>query len=394
MYIESNIKSECTGCGACVKVCPTACLSMERDDEGFLYPVKDNEKCTGCNQCLRVCPVVKQTTGEVISTYAGTGKNTETVKRSSSGGIYPLIANMFLDNGGVVYAVELGDSLKVRYKRVTDKQGIAKTQGSKYVQCDMEQEIFALIEQDLKQGKKVCLVGTPCLVQAVKNIFHDTNLFTVDFICEGVPSPILLAQYVRHLEKKHRGKVVDMNFRNKDKYGWSIMLSYDIAKRGTVKRYYLTHKMSGYFTGYLHGLTQRESCYNCRFSHAQRSSDITLSDFWGCKTLAPELLHRDGVSLVLANTEKGKALMDSMVESHNAMLKKIDIDIALLQKYNPNLAGNISRKPTRDTIYVDLEKYGFSYIDKHYFKPLVSTKERIIAHIPDSLKKVVKKIRK
>ena len=55
---NSNIKDKenCCGCGACQAVCPKKCLSMQADDEGFLYPYIEMEKCIHCGKCERVCP--------------------------------------------------------------------------------------------------------------------------------------------------------------------------------------------------------------------------------------------------------------------------------------------------------------------------------------------------
>jgi len=43
----------CTGCGACVSVCPF-CALVQRDEDG---KVEVNEACTACGACLEVCPV-------------------------------------------------------------------------------------------------------------------------------------------------------------------------------------------------------------------------------------------------------------------------------------------------------------------------------------------------
>lgn len=392
MYLETNTKTECCGCSACVKVCPVQCISLEKDDEGFFYPLKDSDRCIRCNKCVHVCPIEKQTLKKVKSTYAGTAVDSKIVNNSSSGGVCPTIVKNFLENGAIVYAVELDKSLKVQFKRVEKEEEIVRIQGSKYVQCLLTRDVLNSIDADLKSGKRVCFVGTPCQVQAVRNVFTDKNLFTVDFVCHGVPSSYMFEKYIKNLEKKHKGKVVDLNFRNKDKYGWSITLSYDMQKNGKVKRYYLSHKMSSYFVGFLHGLTLRESCYNCKYSSVERSSDITLADFWGCDKIIPEIANKNGVSLVLVNTQAGENVINAITEQKKVVLKRIDKEVGLSQSINTNLAHPTARKEKRDTIYKDLEENGFEYVEKKYFKPLVSTRERIIARIPYSLRKAIKKI--
>lgn len=52
-------KEECCGCTACYAVCPKEAITMQEDDEGFLYPVIDESKCVNCKKCLNVCPLKK-----------------------------------------------------------------------------------------------------------------------------------------------------------------------------------------------------------------------------------------------------------------------------------------------------------------------------------------------
>jgi len=48
-------KQNCCGCTACYAVCPKGAISMQPDEEGFLYPVIDEGKCVCCYKCLKVC---------------------------------------------------------------------------------------------------------------------------------------------------------------------------------------------------------------------------------------------------------------------------------------------------------------------------------------------------
>lgn len=50
-------KSECCGCTACYSICPRSAISMQPDEEGFDYPVIDEEKCVRCEMCIKVCPI-------------------------------------------------------------------------------------------------------------------------------------------------------------------------------------------------------------------------------------------------------------------------------------------------------------------------------------------------
>lgn len=52
LYIGAE---NCCGCSACQAVCPVGAVSMQPDQEGFLYPVVDAEICIRCYKCLSVC---------------------------------------------------------------------------------------------------------------------------------------------------------------------------------------------------------------------------------------------------------------------------------------------------------------------------------------------------
>lgn len=56
--IIKESKHSCCGCHAFVKECSTKCIHMESDEEGFKYPIIDQNKCIKCNKCERVCPII------------------------------------------------------------------------------------------------------------------------------------------------------------------------------------------------------------------------------------------------------------------------------------------------------------------------------------------------
>ena len=48
----------------------------------------------------------------------------------------------------------------------------------------------------------------------------------------------------------------------------------------------------------------RDCCYECKFRD-NHFSDITLADFWGYRELDASINDEKGISLLIANTEKG-----------------------------------------------------------------------------------------
>lgn len=83
--------------------------------------------------------------------------------KSSSGGIFSVIATKILEDNGVVYGAAFDEEYKVKHFKVNNIENIEKLRGSKYVQSDLD-GIFKDIEVELKSEKKVLFSGTQCQV--------------------------------------------------------------------------------------------------------------------------------------------------------------------------------------------------------------------------------------
>ena len=179
---------DCTGCGACVAVCPTKAL-LFAEKKGFLYPQIQTEKCVYCGKCSKICPVEKGVVSSRIAyAYAMRSVNDNIVLNSSSGGVITSICEAIL-KAGVVYGASFDDDFVLKHIRVDELSDLERIRKSKYVQSEII-HCFDQINKDLNDGKKVLFIGTPCQVAAVKSVVgeHD-NLITVDIVCHGVPSP-------------------------------------------------------------------------------------------------------------------------------------------------------------------------------------------------------------
>lgn len=53
MNISMISKNNCTGCSACIAVCPRKCIEMRVDEEQFNYPKIDEKDCIDCGLCLK-----------------------------------------------------------------------------------------------------------------------------------------------------------------------------------------------------------------------------------------------------------------------------------------------------------------------------------------------------
>ena len=308
----------CSGCGACSEICPKNAISMQPDNEGFIYPKINTELCVDCHKCIKSCPYKNvDAVSYPLLGYAGVSKDSNDLKISSSGGAFPAIAKRFIENGGSVIgaAMDFSPKFHVYHTAVNKYDDLEKIQGSKYVQSDMS-GVYDKIKTLLNNGEKVLFSGTPCQVAGVYAVIgkNAKNLYTVDIVCHGVPNQKILLSYFESIEKNHDSKICDMTFRDKE-YGW--------RKHGSIifdngKKVRLRCEDSSYYSFFMSGDLQRNNCYSCPFARGERIGDITLGDYWGIQKAHPELVQNNdesfklesGVSAILVNSEKGNELLE------------------------------------------------------------------------------------
>lgn len=222
------------------------------------------------------------------------------------------MANAFLVKHAMIYGVAFDYNWVVKHIRVETANNLKQLYTSKYVQSDLG-DIFKQIKSDLETGREVLFAGTPCQVAGLKSYLGKTtydNLTTVDFICHGVPSPLVWEKYIDELEQKLKNKIIAISFRNK-KDGWK---DYNFAvKTSNGNSYFERPSENVYMQGFLKNLTLRPSCYCCNFKTLSRASDITLADFWGIDKVIPEMYDSKGVSLCWTSTKKGEKVLKSIL---------------------------------------------------------------------------------
>lgn len=215
-------KKACCGCAACKYICPTNAISMQVDSEGFSYPVVDSSKCVGCNKCIRQCSfkadmqTLKYINGSNSPIcYAVMHKSPDVRWNSRSGGIFTALSDYVLQNQGVVYGAITTSELNVIHFRADNEEGRNLMRGSKYVQSDIA-ECYSLIQNDLDCGKLVLFTGTSCQVAAVKTAMGKDypNLYTLDIVCHGVPSPKVWKDYIAYIQKRYNAKCVECKLSN------------------------------------------------------------------------------------------------------------------------------------------------------------------------------------
>lgn len=346
--IQIKDKSLCCGCSACVQTCPKQCISLIADKEGFLYPQVNQELCIECGLCENVCPELHQNE-EKLPDYVYAAKHSdETIrKESSSGGIFSLLADAVIDAGGVVFGARFDADWNVIHDYTETHEGLKAFRGSKYVQSKIG-DSYKQAELFLKAERKVLFSGTPCQIAGLKKFLRKDyeNLLAVDFICHGVPSPLVWQKYLEEtvahqcnknsvsshsksslpekdgLVNSEKMKIKAISFRNKNlgwkKYSFALTLSKAAAtgKENTVSLSSIFHD-NAYMQAFLDNLSLRPSCYRCPAKAGKSGSDITLGDFWGIEKIDPEVDDDKGCSLLAFNNVKA----EKWLTEHGCLIK-------------------------------------------------------------------------
>lgn len=372
--IDIENKYRCNGCGACEYICPVKAISMIEDKEGFVYPQIQKEKCINCGACNKICgnDIINK---DNLNCYCGYNNSLEVRRKSTSGGIFPLLAKTIIDKGGVVFGVLYDEEMNVSYEYATTLQECNKFVGSKYVSANIN-NIYSKIKEFLLEDKYVLVVGTPCLINGIKNIFNKyKKLFLCDIICHATPSQKIFKKYIKYLEEKHNDKVENINFRDKTKK-WESPKQKIEFKSGKVIYDDI------YFRAFSVNAIHKKSCYKCKFCDINRVSDITIGDFWGVQKIIPEMYDKNGISLILVNTDKGKEMFYSIKESIS--FKEILKDDALKYNHNSPVKPHKNRKLIFDKID---DKEFIKYLVKYVKGPWYI---RIIKKLlPKNLKKII-----
>ena len=341
-------KRSCTGCGACVCVCPVGCIQMVENKEGFFYPVIDHTQCIGCKKCYKVCPNEPEDDEDVVAVLAGYSHNRDIRLTSSSGGVFTHLAEEVLKRNGVVFGVAMQKSQAV-VCAVENIEEIPKLRGSKYVQSWVG-NAYRQVEKYLKEGRWVLFSGTPCQIAGLYRVLKKEymRLITVDFVCHGISSPQILEKYLK--ERGNGKRISEIVFRDKTE-GWNKFSMKIKWEDHTVSRASMEEDL--YLQSFLKNLNLRSSCFSCKFRKIHRRSDITLGDLWGADEVVNGWTEDLGYSLILIQSKKGKELLESIKEK----IVAVPVELSQVMLHNASLTTSPWDEYSRDLFFKNLKKY-------------------------------------
>jgi coenzyme F420-reducing hydrogenase beta subunit len=321
--LDSLPVSQCTGCHACYAICPANAIAMKEDVEGFLYPEVDFKKCTNCKLCNKICPTIHQVEKKTpLYVYAVKNQNEDIRKASSSGGMFTLLAETVINDGGVVFGARFNEKWEVIHGYAETMEQSASFRGSKYVQSFIG-DTYRQIKDFLDSGKRALFTGTPCQISGLNAFLQKSydNLLTVDLACAGVSSPAVWNNYLDEFimsicpefsPETLRGAIRKINFRDKIN-GWrEFTFSILISIEEKIIKIIESADKNAFMQGFFKALYLRPSCYECPEKSFKSRSDITIADYWGIEKILPELDDNKGISFVAIHTTKGMKIYEQL----------------------------------------------------------------------------------
>lgn len=345
-------KEKCTGCFACYNICPQHAIEMIEDEYGFIYPEINKQKCTDCGLCTKICPSINQVrTQKPTKSFAMWNKDETIREKSTSGAAATTFYSYILLQGGVGYGCDNIKDGRVAFTRIENLNQLENIKGSKYVHAYIE-DAYQNVKKDLKDGKRVLFIGTPCQIAGLKSYLQkeNDNLITVDIICHGVPSQRFLKEEIE--SKIGNEKFDKITFRDENGWNFKIMEGNKIVYQQVAQENY-------YIKLFLSGLCYRDNCYQCQYANSARVSDITIGDFWGIQGDEFKNEKEKGISVILPITSKGEKFIEEV---------KANTDIFLQEKSAEEaIHGNAQlNRPSRK--HKKHKKFKKLYKKKGYYK--------------------------
>lgn len=352
--IDITNKNNCCGCNACAQVCAHKSIQLVEDYFGFRYPQVNKDTCVDCGLCEKVCPMLnRQEAVSPKTVCAAINKKEETRLQSSSGGVFTMLALLTLAQGGVVFGAHFNNQWEVEHTYIEDTKYLEQLRGAKYSQSIIG-DSYKQAREFLKAGRSVLFVGTGCQIAGLKLYLRKEydSLLTVEIACHGVPSPKVWREYVQKISNGNPlSKIVFRDKRN----GWNGYGMSFIGADGD-ELMYERAVANDFMQCFLNDLCMRPSCANCPAKSGASGADILLGDFWGIDAMHPEIYDNKGCSLVIAYTEKGKAVFESLD------CPKVETTFEEAYRYNPCVIRSSHQSRYAPIFWTKFKKYGIEAV--------------------------------
>lgn len=381
-------KELCSGCTACANVCSKGCITMVQDEEGFLRPVIDEASCVDCGLCRKVCPILQETVIAEDHTlaYAAINLDETTRQSSTSGGVFTLLSQWILEQGGVVFGAAYNENFEVVHYKAETAVEMAQFRGAKYSQSRLG-DIFQQAASCLKDDRYVLFSGTPCQIGGFVSFLGKQydKLILVDLVCHGVPSPEIWKHYIKYRGQQDaqgaKPSAINLRCKQTGWPGYSIRFDYSYYEP-----YSSPNSQDPYLRGFVGNLYLRPSCYDCKFKGSTRQSDFTLADYWGVWEQLPEYHDGMGTSLVLLHTHKARNLWKKISEG----MRYLEVDSSLALTGNPSAIVSGSLPENRSEFFERYKNEDFqTLIDELAPKKPTATPPSFVKRLLSRVKRIL-----
>ncbi len=265
-----------------------------------------------------------------LGCYAAWSKDDAQRARSTSGGIFRMLAERTISRGGVVFGAAFDrDFSHVRHIAAETMEGLDPLMKSKYVWSDPVQAYKDAVTA-LKGGREVLFAGTPCQIAALKklSVGVDDKLLTIDLVCHGTPRADMFESYMKELLDRFGGKCVSYDFRDK-RLGWNFpRVNAHFTQGGG---YFMILRNDPWYLGFGLNATLREGCFKCPYVSLERVADFTIADCWRVAASNPDWDDNKGTSCVLVNSDKAMDVWNEIAASGKINCGEYDLDLAQMR---------------------------------------------------------------
>jgi len=173
----------CSGCGACIAVCPADALYFETGIDSA--KPKNNGYCkaavddVSCGACYEVCPRIGEQPESIFGDYlkiTAAKAEFDIPRKQSGGAVTALLANA-LDTGlvdAVVTVTEDPWTLKPHSMVITNSEALINQAGSRY---NWWVPLVSALKEAVvtRKYRNIAVVGVPCVVQAVRKMLESDH---------------------------------------------------------------------------------------------------------------------------------------------------------------------------------------------------------------------------
>ncbi len=165
----------------------------------------------------------------------------------------------------------------------------------------------------------------------------------MDLICHAVSSKKVLKKYIN---ENFNNEVKKIDLRSKI-MGWKKQHVEIYLENETIIE---KARDNLFMKTFLKDLSNRRSCYDCKYQTIPRQGDITAGDFWGIKNEDDD---KKGTSIILVNSKIGEEVITNCKKEFK-YFKRIPLEDAISS--NKNLVKSLSPHKNRDLFFQNLDK--------------------------------------